>query len=546
LTRGVNIILAAWWSEATNSDINIIARQLGKKPRNIVAIARRCRWGAPMVVINSPVVWGAGRVSERKSGVSPEMPRVFPTMYWLTCPYLVNHVSRLEGHGEVTRTKEWLEKSGKAKTMLMAHTRAAQERLAIAHTIDHHKLQQEHPTQWNVLVNAGIGGAREKEGIKCLHMHLADYLAGPAGAERMINDNNLSPGTRNPAGARALALLLQQGVDILGCPRCDRSSCSSQGCSAERICALDVGTNSCRMLLSKKQGSNAVRLDAGIQMPRLGAGLSASGHLSTVAINRTLDALRSLLLQAGLADGGANQPAIQAVAVGTQALRSAVNTDEFLLAAWEELRLPVVVVSGAQEARLSFQGVLAGLRQLASPPALDKVAVLDIGGGSTELVLGTSDGQMLHQISVPIGAVYLSEQGTARGMQLNELVQMAKAALAPVYSSVNKKEHSPFTLIGVGGTLTSAVAIHLQLTQYDAQLVTGQRISEKCFWQLATKLQDLRPDERRQQPGLQPERADIIIPGMAIALAVLDTLAADEMVICDSDILQGITEQFMF
>lgn len=539
--------LAAWWSVATNYDINIIANQLGKKPRNIVAIARRCRWGAPMVVVNSPVVRGAGRVSERKSGVSPEMPRVFPTMYWLTCPYLVNHVSRLEGHGEVTRTKEWLEKSGQAKTMLMAHTRAAQERLAIARTIDHHKLQQDYPGQWNVLVNAGIGGAREKEGIKCLHMHLADYLAGPAGAERVTSgNNNLSPGTRNPAGARVLALLLQQGVDISRCPRCDKSSCSSQGCSVERICALDVGTNSCRMLLSKKQGSNAVRLDAGIQMPRLGAGLSASGHLSAVAINRTLDALRTLLRQAGLADGGANQPAIQAVAVGTQALRSAINTDEFLLAAWEELRLPVVVVSGTQEASLSFKGVLAGLRQLASPPALDKVAALDIGGGSTELVLGTSDGQVLHQISVPIGAVYLSEQGTARGMQLNELVQVAKAALTSVYSSVNKKEQYPFTLIGVGGTLTSAIAIHLQLARYDAQLVTGQRISEKCLWQLATKLQGLRPDERRQQPGLQPERADIIIPGMAIALAVLDILAADEMVICDSDILQGITEQFMF
>lgn len=542
------MIPGTWWSAVTNSDKSIIASQLGRQPRGVIAIARRCRWGAPMVVVTSPVVWGAGRGSERKAGVAPGMPRVFPTMYWLTCPYLASQVSRLESDGEVGRAKEWLEKSGQANAMLKVHARAAQERLALAHTVDHHRLQQEYPAQWHVLASAGVGGTRARAGVKCLHMHLADYLAGPVGSERVANkDTNDSVlGKRNPVGARVMALLLKQGVDITGSPDCHQGMCGTLGCRGQRICAIDVGTNSCRMLLSEKQGSGLVRLNAAIEMPRLGTGLAATGCLSDTAINRTIAALHALLDQAGLTNGSNGQSAVQVVAVGTQALRSAINAEEFLLAAWEYLGLPVRVVSGNQEATYSFQGALAGLRQQHIPLALENVAVLDIGGGSTELVLGNSDGRVLRQVSVPIGAVRLAEQAKTEKWQLNELVKVAETILAPVFTNMDINVHYPFTLVGVGGTLTSVAAVHMQLTHYDAQVVTGLCVTWERLWQLAVKLQALKPVERKRQPGLQPQRADIIIPGMAIALAVLNILTVPELVICDSDILQGISEQFTF
>ena len=218
------VLLYSSWSAVSDADIEVIRRQLGREPQGLLAVARRCHCGAPQVVVNAPVVWGPGRRSERAAGVKPGTPRVFPTMYWLTCPYLSNGVSRLEGRGGVKNVKEWLDQNGKDTAMRQAHVRAAQERVAIAGE-DGLKLVAERPAQWQVLAESGIGGIRNPAGVKCLHMHLADYLAGPVSTEQAA---------RNPAGARVAALLLQNGVDITGSTGAAGSSCST--------CAL---TNNC-------------------------------------------------------------------------------------------------------------------------------------------------------------------------------------------------------------------------------------------------------------------------------------------------------------
>lgn len=205
-------LLYSSWSAVTAEDREIIRRQLGREPQGLLAVACRCRYGAPQVVVNAPVAWGPGRRSERAAGVKPGTPRVFPTMYWLTCPYLSSNVSRLEGQGGVVNTREWLEQSGQEAVMRSAHARAAQERVAVAGA-DGPKLAADDIAQWKVLEESGIGGIRNFAGVKCLHMHLADYLAGPESAE---------PEMRNPAGGRAAALLMQSGVDMagFGCINC--------------------------------------------------------------------------------------------------------------------------------------------------------------------------------------------------------------------------------------------------------------------------------------------------------------------------------------
>ncbi len=343
--RGVWLLIDAehsWWSPAGSEDIDIIARQLRRKPHAVLAVARRCRFGAPQVIVNHPVARG----------------HVFPTMYWLTCPYLSVHVSRLEGQGEVTRTKDWLERTGLLTRMAQVHGRAAQERLAVAQGAGCERLRCDFPAQWAVVAETGVGGARAVAGVKCLHMHLADYLAGPAGAERIANEApaESTAGARNPAGARTATLLLQNGVDITGWPGCAGCPCwpdwpyrklPGGGC-LQQVYAIGVETDSCWLQQSEMREGRLVRWASAVEAIHLGTGAAAGGGLSFAAVNRFVAALAKLLAQAnltGLVPGA--KPAMQIVAVGDPALHDAVDASYFLLQAWERLGLAVRLVPAA-------------------------------------------------------------------------------------------------------------------------------------------------------------------------------------------------------
>ncbi|MGI6083525.1 MAG: DUF501 domain-containing protein [Limnochordia bacterium] len=530
-----------WWSSPSDEDLRCITAQLQRKPRQVIAVARRCRFGFPQVVVTNPVVWGPLRRSEKKAGGSEQAPRVFPTLYWLTCPYLVSAVGRLESQGWVSKLKVWLEAEGLQEAWTDVHRRAAAERVAVLPEEHGRLMRQVHASQWQVLVSSGVGGMRGVEGIKCLHAHLGDYLAGAVGDERTSAGADDVSGSRNPVGAKTLALLLRHGVDVSGC----WDGICGEPPTIRRMVAIDVGSNSCRMLaVDVDDVGRQHRAAAALHSTRLAEGLQAHGALTPGAVERTLSALE-MLRRAGYDRRSKNE--VQVLAVATQAMREAANPEVLLWPAWERLGLALRVISGEQEARLAFTGISAGLGD--EYPGANVIGVLDIGGGSTEIVVGTPENGMSWSVSVKAGAVRLTDYVLSYGKEAAEdvhaLTEAAYETLRQDLASASDLlSDEDALLIGVGGTLTSLAAIDLKLEAYDPQRVQGHVLTHRRIAEIAEWLAALPLAQRQQVPGLQPERADIIVAGAAIALAAMDLLQKRRIIISEADMLQGMIETF--
>lgn len=566
--------MQAWWSPVSNADVRTITRQLGKAPRGVLAIARRCRFGSPQVIVCSPVVLGPGRRSEKKAGVGKGDLRVFPTTYWLTCSYLVAAVGQLEGAGWVRQLSHWSDEAELVRQMAAAHQRAADERIALVDPRLGALLQAEQPNQWQVLTQAGIGGARSPRGVKCLHLHLADYLAGPVGDER---PSTAATGERNPVGARVLALLLQHGCDVTGRPGCH--GCSGACLSPETaedagseplIAAFDVGTNSCRGLCCRVADDQPVVTGFALRTTRLGEGLQETGLLAQNAIERTIAGLGELQEELHLSRSGMNQRS-QVIAVGTNAVRSAKNSADFLIKAWEELGLAVRALPSEEEARLSFQGALAGLIRrddeknaagVSERPILpEPVLVLDIGGGSTELVSGSARGAVNWCTGANIGAVRLFElykRGLCRlpadavlapweaegPEELTLLIRTAEHYLRRELRLPQEEWLMSGTLVGVGGTCTSLAAIDLRLEKYRPEIVQGHRLSLESIIQIGRDIASLSLAKRRRIVGLRPQIGDIILAGVALVIAAMRITGHTELLVSDAGILLGLIHQY--
>ena len=211
------------------------------------------------------------------------------------------------------------------------------------------------------------------------------------------------------------------------------------------------------------------------------------------------------------------------VAVATSSVRDAANRKEFLEMIRQRADLDVRVISGDEEAILSYRGVLAGL---SLDPAVS--VVLDVGGGSTELIW-QADGQ-IQTSSVQVGAVRF----TVNNWSEEHVVSL----LAPVLDRL--KDIPVVRLAGVGGTITSLAAMEMKLSRYDPRLIHGFYLTSDAIEQLYGKLLSLSLEERKIMPGLQPARADIITGGTAIVRTVLRQTGLEGLTVSESDILQGL------
>lgn len=159
----------------------MIKGQIGREPRGVLGITTVCEWGYPQVIVNRPV---SALVSDIE---------IFPTMYWLTCPYLCKEIALLEAEGLIAEFEQRIESDPEfAELVEQAHQAYAKERLALIPTDVQERLQEEYPNRYKVLAESGVGGSRSLHGVKCLHTHVADYLArgeNPIGAEvlRILN-----------------------------------------------------------------------------------------------------------------------------------------------------------------------------------------------------------------------------------------------------------------------------------------------------------------------------------------------------------------------
>lgn len=283
-----------------------------------------------------------------------------------------------------------------------------------------------------------------------------------------------------------------------------------------RVAVIDTGTNSTRLLVADvADGNKILPVQRELVTTRLGEGIT-SGRLRPEAIARTVRVLQDYLTIAR------EREALPVLAVATSAVRDAANRDDFLAAA-RRAGLTVKVLSGPQEARLSYRGVLSGL-----PVEKASSVVMDVGGGSTEFIW--SSGGRVSYYSVDVGAVRITEGGYDR----HWLSGMLAAPLCRV------KEAAPRTLVGVGGTVTTLAAMDMGLRVYDPDRVHGHTIAVERVSSILDRLEKSKLEERIRLPGLQPERADIIPAGVRIVCQVLRQLALPELKVSEADIMHGL------
>lgn len=284
----------------------------------------------------------------------------------------------------------------------------------------------------------------------------------------------------------------------------------------KRVAAIDIGTNSTRLLVAQRCGGGLNVLETGLITTRLGEGMG-SGVLLTGAMERTVKAVDSFY-QIALRLG-----AERVVAAATSAVRDASNRDEFLDRVKRKTGLRVLVLSGEEEAAMSYRGVLSGL---AVEPR--STVVVDIGGGSTELIW--TQGEHLRLASVNIGAVRVTEAG------LGEEAVIAQVSMA--LEEVRRSQVN--TLVGVGGTITTLAAIDQRLVLYDPERVHGYCLTAGSVGDILKMLKRMGVEQRKQVPGLQPERADIIVAGVSIVKALMDGLGQGRLLVSECDILYGL------
>lgn len=282
-----------------------------------------------------------------------------------------------------------------------------------------------------------------------------------------------------------------------------------------RYGAVDIGTNSCRLLIAEKDGSHKLRyLARELETTRIGEGINLSPLLQEAAIERTLDCL-SRFIQKMRTYGVSEYRAI-----ATSAVREAKNGPDLVRRALVQSGMVIDIVSGEEEAHLSYEGVRSRLT-LEEPPL-----VVDLGGGSTEFICPDQD----TLLSIPVGAVRAAEAEMSAS-QISELMKRSGVL------SVSPRSRP---LVMVGGTASSLVAIKKGLAEYDPELIHGEILSRGEIGDLYNLLERMPLALRRRLPGLQPERADIINMGALIILIISEILDKNEIIVSESDLLEGI------
>jgi exopolyphosphatase/guanosine-5'-triphosphate,3'-diphosphate pyrophosphatase len=310
----------------------------------------------------------------------------------------------------------------------------------------------------------------------------------------------------------------------------------------KRVAAIDCGTNSIRLLVTDLDPvtGEVVELDRRMEIVRLGEGVDATGRLADAALRRTFDACgryAEVIERFGVAG-------LRFVA--TSATRDAANRADFVDGVRRLLGVEPEVISGAEEAALSYAGATRELTPEHAgylPPAL----VVDIGGGSTEFVLGEAgDGAVRDAFSVDIGCVRLTERhlaghGPADVPGADSVAAMradADAAVTRVASHVALDEAR--TLVGLAGSVTTVAAIALDLPAYDRTRIHHARIPAAEVRRITDQLLAMSADQRRALPVMHPGRADVIAAGALVLTAIVERLGLPEVLVSEHDILDGI------
>ncbi|HEX4868345.1 MAG TPA: Ppx/GppA phosphatase family protein [Acidimicrobiales bacterium] len=296
------------------------------------------------------------------------------------------------------------------------------------------------------------------------------------------------------------------------------------------LAVIDCGTNSTRLLVSQGHGRQRRALDRQNTITRLGQGVDATGQLAPEAIERTLDSL--VRYQRSIEAHGVEALRVTA----TSAARDAANAADFFDRAEEVVGVRPELISGEEEGRLAFLGATWEL-----DPADGPFLVVDIGGGSTECIVGTTEPVAVR--SLPLGCVRLTEKHLRSDPPEPEELSNAIAEATGHYDDLLREVpevHAARTVVGVAGTITTVTAVEIGLAEWDRDAIhhftLTRAAAEDVFRTLATEpLAD-----RVHNPGLEPARADVIVGGCCALVALYRTLGLADIVVSEADILDGL------
>jgi exopolyphosphatase/guanosine-5'-triphosphate,3'-diphosphate pyrophosphatase len=295
-----------------------------------------------------------------------------------------------------------------------------------------------------------------------------------------------------------------------------------------RVAAVDLGTNTALLLVAERRGGKLVDVVSVAEIVRLGQGVDRTRHLDPQAVGRTLAVLASYgkLVREARVD--------RAGAVGTQVLREVSNGAEFLKKAEEALGFPLAVIDGGREARLSWRAVAASFPL--GPGG--RRTVVDIGGGSTEVMVGGADVERL--ASVPVGSVKLTERLVTHDPPTEE---ERRAIVETIEHALDRAPAPEGELVGVAGTVTTICAISLGMTDYDGARVHGARLSRAEVERVVRRLGEVPLADRRRTPGLDPRRADVIWAGGLLLERLMARAGVAEVIVSDRGIRWGLAEE---
>ncbi len=469
----------------TPADIARVGELLGRIPQGQFEIVVRTKSGDPVVLRNAPFL----------NDGTP-----MPTRYWLLGEHETVIVGRLEATGGVNQAEADIGPTALEET----HNRYAAERDATIH-----------PTHTGPRPFGGVGGTRV--GVKCLHAHFGWWLAGgndPVGqwvADKLGISRDQYVVTQNSA------VINKRSRPVFTAP----------------VAALDIGTNSTNLLIVDPQGNEIVRE---VNVTRLGTGVAASGLLDDSAIAATVQQLAvyaSLLKQH-------NVETFRVTA--TEACRRASNAHIFLDQAETILGKRPEIISGVEEGQLAYRGALCKLE-----PHNGTTIVIDIGGGSTEVMIGIGN-ELQHTVSFPVGAVFLSETELHHDPPRPEELTNAIGLVADFMDDLVREQPQVLEatrVVGVAGTIVTIAAVELGIARFDPVALHGMTLTREAAEDVFRTLATESLSDRTSNPGLPAERADVIVGGCCAFVGIMRRLRLPSITVSVHNLLDGVVQHIL-
>ena len=298
-----------------------------------------------------------------------------------------------------------------------------------------------------------------------------------------------------------------------------------------KIGTIDIGTNSMRLLIADYKNNKIENRKKYINITRIGQGVDDKGYITEEALERNLNALKEF------ADKCIEEKCEKVYCMGTSALRDSKNGQDFVNRAKELTNIDVKIICGEEESNLGFMGVLEG----AGGDKSNYILVLDIGGGSTEFIVGNEDGIKFCK-SENVGALRMTEKFiTTDPISDEEFNKMSDFIEKTISSTLDKiKGMHVSKLVGIGGAITSLSAMNQQLDVYSMEKVHNSVVTKKDLEKILQNLKKMTLSDKKTIKGLQPKRADIITAGVKILHIVMEKLEIEKIMISEYDNLEGL------